>query len=201
MATIIAADEIKKTLPGYSPEKAESFHKESARLADKEFDRSLKTCSEPTVILMAGGSASGKTEYVSAHLRQQEALVFDGTLPTFKGARIKIKKSLKAGKQVEVHLIIPGSLQVAFFAFLNRDRKFSSLNFYRTHAGARETTLEIAQKYPEISVRVFISEIIDSTASKTMRFKEVQFNNKQEIIEYLKENQYTEEDIRDEVTR
>ena len=35
MALVISADEIKKQLPEYSPEKAEIFHRESARLADQ----------------------------------------------------------------------------------------------------------------------------------------------------------------------
>ena len=40
MADIISADEIKKQLPNYSPDKAEDFHHESAHQADKLF---LKT--------------------------------------------------------------------------------------------------------------------------------------------------------------
>ncbi len=34
---IISADEIKKNLKGYNPEKVEKFHTESAKIADKNF--------------------------------------------------------------------------------------------------------------------------------------------------------------------
>ena len=200
MAIIVSADEIKKTLSGYRPNRAEYFHKKSAQMADKEFKRALKTRPETKVVIMAGGSASGKTEYVSTYLEQQEIIVFDGTLPTFKGAKIKIRGVQKAGKQVEVHLVIPASLQKAFFAFLNRERKFSASNFYRTHAGARRSVLEIAIGCPEIPIRVFISDIT-SVNSKTMGFEELEFNGRQKLIEYLKNNQYTEENIRNEVVR
>ncbi len=200
MAIIISADEIKKTLSGYNPRQAESFHEKSARLADREFKRSLKTCSESKVIIMAGGAASGKTEYVSTYLKRQEVVVFDGTLPTFEGARIKIQGALKVVKAVEIHLVIPALLQSAFFTFLNRERKFPASNFYRTHAGARQSVLIITRKYPDIPVRIFISDI-DSLDSKTMSFKELEFVSRQKLIEYLKKNQYTEENIMNEVAQ
>jgi len=81
MAFIISADDIKKTLLGYVPEKSEFFHRESAKLADVQFAAALKDRPEKTVVLMAGGTASGKTEYVSAYLQKRRVIIFDGTLP------------------------------------------------------------------------------------------------------------------------
>jgi hypothetical protein len=40
---IIISDEIKKQLPNYSPDKAEAFHNESAKHADKQFTTALKS--------------------------------------------------------------------------------------------------------------------------------------------------------------
>jgi hypothetical protein len=60
MAYIISADEIKKTLQGYNPGRSEEFHSTAAKLADKAFVQALKDQSEETVILMCGGTASGK---------------------------------------------------------------------------------------------------------------------------------------------
>jgi len=40
-AILISADDIKKEIEGYSPEKAGEFHEQSARLADKRFDQIL----------------------------------------------------------------------------------------------------------------------------------------------------------------
>ena len=39
---IISADEIKKTLLGYDPEHSDLVHRESTRLADKNFKQALK---------------------------------------------------------------------------------------------------------------------------------------------------------------
>ena len=120
MAYIISADEIKETLPGYNPSKSESFHEESARRADKQFEQALEMRPEKSVVIMAGGSASGKTEYVTTYLQPDEIIVFDGTLPTFEGAKIKIRNTLKTGKKVEVHLVLPASLYKAFRAFFKQ---------------------------------------------------------------------------------
>ena len=93
MTTIVSADEIKKGLPDYSPEKAERFHTQSAKLADKEFESELKNSSFSEIILLCGGTASGKTEFLATHLaNRRECLVFDATLSTEEGARIKLKK-------------------------------------------------------------------------------------------------------------
>ena len=200
MAYIIAADEIKKTLPGYDPSKSEIFHSKSAKLADKEFEEALKIRSEEMIVIMAGGSASGKTEYVATYLKQEELIVFDGTLPTFEGAKIKIRKALKAGKKVEVHLVLPASLPKAFFAFLNRDRKFSPAHFYRTHSGSRQAVLEIAEQRADITIRVFISDF-NAVDLKTMNFEELSPDNTEILVEYLRDRQYTVTDIMNKVAR
>ena len=146
MAYIISADEIKKTLSGCDPGKSEMVHSKSTKLADKEFEQALKVRDEKTVIIMAGGSASGKTEYVATYLEQCKIIIFDYTMRSFKGAKIKIRKVLKTDKELEVHFVLPTSLPKAFFAFLNRDRKFPATHFYQTHSGSRKSVLEIAEK-------------------------------------------------------
>ena len=51
----------------YSPEKANDFHYDSAKNANKKFDQELKQIKgqNKKVILMCGGSASGKTEFIA----------------------------------------------------------------------------------------------------------------------------------------
>ena len=195
MAFIIAADAIKKTLAGYTPEESERFHKQSAKLADKEFQKAIKTRPERKVILMAGGTASGKTEYISTHLGDVPAIVFDGTLPTFQGAEIKIRAALKAKREVEIHLILPLVLSDAFFVFMHRERKFSVAHFYRTHSGCRKSVLAAAKTYDDIKVRVFLSEI-DTKNRPVMMFNEMIPPDRPRLLEYLVDNLYTEADIR-----
>ena len=65
VAYVIAADEIKKDIEGYDPAHWDQFHQASAKMADKMYDEAVKRRSERKVILLAGGAASGKSEYLS----------------------------------------------------------------------------------------------------------------------------------------
>lgn len=199
MAHIISADELKKTLEGYSPARSEGFHRESARLADAAFAKAMKDRPEPLVILMAGGSASGKSEYVSEYLEQEEVIVLDGTLPTFLGAEIKIKKALKAGKQVAIRCVLPESFLVAFAAFLNRDRKFSVEHFYRTHSNTRNTVLAVAKAYSDVAITIIMSTADYVESGSKMSFRELTFPDRGALIEFLNHQQYTEDRIKQAV--
>lgn len=41
---------------------------------------------------MAGGTASGKTEFASSYLIHKDQLVYDGTLKSFDGFKIKLER-------------------------------------------------------------------------------------------------------------
>jgi len=192
MAIVISADEIKKQLPNYSPYNAESFHRESARQADKLFTRTLKTSSYNKIILLNGGTASGKTEFLSTHLINEECIILDATLSTELGAKNKIRQIFKARKIPIIYTVIPDDLRRAFIAFLNRDRKFSDTHFYKTHAGSRKTLLWIAQNYPEIDINIIESSY---TLEDKLQFLKIQFDNRQKLIDYLVGKQLTENDI------
>lgn len=196
-AIIISADDIKKTLTGYIPAKSGQFHTESAKLADKEFLKAIKKLEYKQVILMSGGAASGKTEYVSEYLIKEQAIIMDGTLPTFEGAEIKIKNALKQGHTAAIHAVIPKNLKTAFLVFLQRERKFSPLHFYKTHSTSRKTLLQIASKYPDIPIKIIQSEYIELKESGSMKFSELSFEDKAHLIEYLKSIQYNEEHIKE----
>lgn len=195
MAYIISADDIKKTLPGYDPEHSDVLHRESAKLADKEYETAIKTRSENKVILMSGGTASGKTEYISEYLSKKSVIVFDGTLPSYEGAKIKIRKALKHGKIVEIHAVLPDDFLRALIAFLNRDRKFPPEHFYRTHSSSRKTLLEIAKNFPEVPICVVVSSYHKRGDSK-MLFKVLTARNREELIEFIEQNQYNEDEIK-----
>jgi len=192
MAQVISADELKKLLPNYSPDRAESFHHESAKQADKIFTRALKTNLSKEVILLNGGTASGKTEFLSTQLSNKDSIIFDATLSTELGAKNKIRQILKAGKIPVVYSIIPDDLRRAFIAFLNRDRKFSDLHFYKTHSGSRKTLLWIAQNYPQIEINIVESSY---TPDGKLQFLQLLFDKRQKLIEYLTGKQLTENDI------
>jgi len=192
MADIIAADEIKKQLPNYSPDKAEDFHRESAHQADKLFSKTLKTSSLRDVILLNGGTASGKTEFLLTQLINKNCIIFDATPATEEFAKNKIREIKKLNKLPIVYSVIPDDLRRAFIAFLNRDRKFSDRHFYKTHSGSRKTLLWMAQNYPDLEM-----SIVESSYSPTgkLQFLQIQFDTRQKLIKYVTGKQLTENDI------
>jgi hypothetical protein len=131
MAIIISADELKKTIPGYDPNQSHVVHIESAKMADALYAKTVKESDFEEVILLSGGAASGKTEFMSEYLANEPYIIVDGTLPTPLGARIKAQKALKHGKKVTIVAVWPADLRIAFAAFLQRDRKFPDEHFYR----------------------------------------------------------------------
>ncbi len=198
MAYIISADDIKNTLPGYDPKHSEILHHKSAHIADRTYAEALKNRSENTVILMSGGAASGKTEYVSAYLHRRKAIIFDGTLPTYEGAKIKIRKAERCKKKIEIHAVLPEDLLIAFVAFLNRDRKFPSEHFYRTHSESRKTLLEIAKNFPSIPIVIIMSFYLRQKNNSKMTFGVLRGIERRVVVEFLEKNQYTEEEIKRE---
>lgn len=191
-AIIISIDDFKKTIPGYNPNRAALVHRQSAKMADAEFDRQLKQSDYKKVILIGGGSASGKTEFINAHLYEEDAIIFDSTFSSVIGAEIKIKKILKAKKAIEVVIIIPENLKQAYWAFLGRDRKFESEVFYRTHSGCRAVCAWLIQNYPNIPLRLIVSRF----SGKKVIYKEADYSSKQELFDYIKRIQMTEQEIR-----
>lgn len=192
-ACYISIDDLKERIERYSPDKAEEFHTASAKLADKLFEEKLKTEPAGEVVLLCGGTASGKTEFYSEYLADQACIVFDSTLSTIEGTKIKLRKIKKAKMTPVIAAVVPDDVQRSFKAFLGRRRVFRAEHFYRTHAGSRKTLLWIAQEYPSVEIRLY-----ESTYKKrgTLRFRRIAFQNRPKLIEYLKEIQYTENQIK-----
>ena len=191
VSILVSADDIKKELTGYRPEKAGEFHSESAKLADKRFDELLKKVDLKTVILMSGGPASGKTEFVSEYLMEQDCLIYDGILPTENGAKIKIDHIKKTGKDIRICAVWPEDLRQAYVAFLHRDRKFSDEHFFEKHASARKTLLRIAVDYEDVEIKLYKSAYLE----EDLYFTEEKFDTRASLVAYLDDNQYNKEDI------
>lgn len=191
MAIVISADEIKKGLKGYNPKFAERFHAESAKIADQEFEKAVKNTSFKEIILVCGGSASGKSEFLSTQLTRKKSVIFDGTLSSTKRAERKLKIIIKENKTPIIYAVIPDNLKRAYGAFLRRERKFSDSHFYRTHSSSRKTLLWIALNHP----RIKINTIESSISSGDLQFTGIKIETKQKLIEYLTGLQMTQDDI------
>ena len=197
MAIIISADELKKTIPGYDPSLSHMVHTESAKLADALYAKTVGESHLKEVILLSGGAASGKTEFMSEYLANEPCIIVDGTLPSLQGARIKARKAHKCGKKVTVVAVWPADLRVAFAAFLQRDRKFPDEHFYRTHSQSRKTLLEIAKSDLDVEIKIYENHYEDNEIT----FYEYSFDSKAQLIEKLESSQYTEQGIINIITQ
>lgn len=195
---IISIDELKKALPGYSPEKADEFHIESAKLANKLFDQELRKIKNQKVVLMCGGSASGKSEFIEKFFITEkfDGIIFDSTLSKIDGAKIKIKKIKKLGNAPIVCFILPDDLKRCFAAFNKRDRKIPETRFYATHSGARQVALWLAKENSGIEILIYQNSYQPKNLKEDqLSFSVVEFETKKEMINFLEEKQISEEEI------
>lgn len=156
---IIEVDEYKKQVVGYDANKSEEFHLESAKLADKDFTNCLKSKKYRRVIFMAGGTASGKTEFASSYLTHKDQLVYDGTLKSFDGFKIKLERIERYDKnnsKIKVVLIIPLDWVKSFEAFLKRERKMKNVIFFETQIKSKLTVVKILRN-TKVRVEIFVS--------------------------------------------
>jgi len=189
-AVVIDMDIIKTALPGYKPSNAKKYHEESSQLAKNALKYVLTFCSYNTVTLMGGGSASGKTEYVSSEKCDKTCIVFDGTLANVKSLERKLAQIKKSNKTAEVCMVIPGNLTDTFNTFLMRDRKVPAEVFYQTHTGCRKTLLWLTQNHPEIKIEIIIN-LSDSSVMEKKNFASIQERDK-----FIQDLQISDEDIR-----
>ena len=178
---IIEVDEYKKQIPGYDPEKSESFHSQSAKLADKDFQKYLKTGKFREVIFMAGGTASGKTEFAFSYLDKKHQLVYDGTLKNFSGFKIKvsnIKRYAKNNPKIKVVLILPEYWISALGVFLSRERKMELNTFFITHSRSAQSVSEVL-KNTDYIVDVYVSSFDDE--KNKLQYAKLSISRKQKI--------------------
>jgi len=197
MAFIISADDLKKTIPGYNPSQSHLVHTQSAKLADALYTKTINESDLKEVVLLSGGAASGKTEFMSEYLADRPCIIVDGTLPSLQGALIKTQKAQKRGKKVVIVAVWPADLKVAFAAFLQRDRKFPDEHFYRTHSQSRKALLEIAKSDLPVEIRLYENQFEDGE----LTFYEYTFDSKAQLIEKLEHSQYTEQEIINIITQ
>jgi hypothetical protein len=199
MLKIISIDEIKKSLPGYSPERADEFQQEAARIANKLFSNELKESKNANrrIVLTCGGSASGKTEFIDKFLPQEyEGLVFDSTLSSIETARIKIKEVYKSGNVPVICFIFPDTLKRAYAAFNNREMHIPLYRFYQTHSGSRATVLYLVKNFPDVEVFMYKNRYDPNLIEEDfLQYEYIEFASKNEMIEFLEDLQYSEEEI------
>ena len=184
MKTVIEVDEFKKVLKGYDPNNSEDFHVASAKLADKEFLRQLKLSKFEKVIFMAGGVASGKSEFASSYyLDSENILIYDGTLKNTEGFKIKYKKikNIQPEAEIEIVYILPKSIREAYIAFCNRERKMTRSTFIETHINSKLSFAQLAKFYPEVNCKVYINDLTSKNSYERL------VSSRDKIINYIED--------------
>jgi hypothetical protein len=183
---IIEIDAFKKQIEGYDPKRSEDFHEESAKLADRYFYAELKTGKYSEVVFLAGGAASGKTEFASIFLQDTKMLVYDGTMQNITGFEIKLKKIIKyiPSVKIKVILITPADLSVAYKVFLGRERVMNDDTFVRTQINSKLSVLKILDKYPDIEVQIFTNFINESLNASSI-FQKIESEDIPSVLEHI----------------
>ena len=159
---IIEVDEYKNKLENYDPKRSEEFHVESAKLADIDFIKQLKTQKYKRIIFMAGGTASGKTEFAYTYLlKNKHDLVYDGTLKNYEGFKVKLDKINRYSKNnpsIKIILIMPQDINLSFGAFLKRERIMNNSTFFKTQINSKITIAKILDN-TKFRVDVYVSSV------------------------------------------
>lgn len=192
-ALVIAADEYKTRIPGYKDELADYFHGESSKLIDRVFPLVLKDPYFEKAIFMGGGPGSGKTEVgIKSVEGSPKTFILDGTFAT-KRAYNSLKQAIEAGKDVSITAVYTDPLKAYIFKN-QRDRALNDEAFIKKHAGFREMMVKVATELPNIKIN-----IIENKGNIKGSIN-LSFDNHQELIDYLKENLYSEAEIRSLIT-
>ncbi len=162
---IIEVDDYKNKIESYDPKRSEDFHIESGKMADKDFISQLKTQKYKRIIFMAGGTASGKTEFAYSYFSEQSnlnnkyTLVYDGTLKNYDGFKTKMDKIERYAKNkpsVKIILVIPRNINSSLAAFLKRERKMEIKTFFNTQINSKTTVAKVL-KDTKYKVDIYIS--------------------------------------------
>ena len=185
---IIEVDKYKEIIAGYDPAHSDNVHIESAKMADKDFEKLIKERKFKEVIFMSGGTASGKSEFAIQNYRESEdLLVLDATLKNTEGFKIKYKLIKKYQKEASIKIIhvAPIFWPDALDAFYGRERKMKIENFWITHIDSKKTIISILREYKE----VVLDLILSSYSGKVISFKKFDINNcSDEIVISIIEN-------------
>lgn len=162
---IVAADDAKYVIPGFSAEKSTDYHEASSTFAKKYYDELL---AEPDtthlpVLFTAGGTGAGKSTALKGHTGDFGSYnaVYDGNMANFETARGKIDKALKSGRSVQVVYVDRDPVTSFRDGVIPRIAKEGRLitvsTHINTHVNSRETVKQLDVHYAKetnVSVRV-----------------------------------------------
>jgi major membrane immunogen (membrane-anchored lipoprotein) len=121
----------------------------SRALAKEMYRRSLGK--GHLVVFSAGGAGSGKSTTIGLYEMKGAEVVYDTTLSDLTGSMERIQQALDAGSEVQIIYVYRDPVDAFVNGVLPRaeenGRTVGLNEFINTHLGARESLLQISQKY------------------------------------------------------
>jgi len=159
---IIDPDLIKKRFNDYDPKN----HDKYSEMAKSEYDEALKTNTNPTLHITAGGAASGKSEFVVRGLENQgfDGVLLDNVMGNFESAKTKILKAFAAKKKVVIDAIVPNIERAWKYAQkrgMETGRFVPLETFVEGHIGVIETLKRVIKEFPQVKI------VLNDTRAKT----------------------------------
>lgn len=196
---IVAGDEAKYSMNGFNATMSGIFHEPASALAKVKYDQLLAdpTTSNKPVMLMAGGSGSGKTTGVklTGHDLNDYAAVIDTNSNKLGSASNKINQALATGRPVEINYVYRDPHD----AFKNgvvpraidKGRIISVDTHIDTHFNSLKVVKELQAKYAD-NPNVNINIIDNSLGKGKQAFS---------TLAKLPESSYNESNIKPELER
>lgn len=173
---IVAGDEAKYVIPGFSSEHSGSFHEPASALAKVKYDQLLEdpaTAGQP-VLIMGGGTGAGKTSALKSVLGQSGqslddyAAVVDTNSNKLDSTEQRIQQALQSGRPVDLTYVYRDPVDSFKNGVVPRaavqGRIVPVAAHVDTHAGALDVIQALATKYkdsPDVTINV-----IDNSAGK-----------------------------------
>lgn len=182
----ISGDEIKKMNGGdYAPENSRAYSVEAYKQAEHEIVNGPKK----DIIMLGGGPGAGKSEMVAKALKANgfDGLLYDTTLSNYEGTKHLIDLAKKAGKNVEIHAILPDIGEARIHTIereIQTGRPVTDEDFARGHAGFVETLSRLIENGDIAPENVHLTDARGADALKSA-----------DPLATLKEVGYTKEDI------
>lgn len=198
---IVSGDEAKFIIPEFAPDKSVPYHEPASGFAKNHYKNLLAdpaTQGEP-VMIMAGGSGSGKTSALRDVMSQEGkhldgyAAVVDTNLTTLEGANSRIQAALETGRPVEINYVYRDPTDAFVNGVVPRaartGRVVTDQIHADTHSGSLNTVLQLSEIYKD-NPNVHIN-VIDNSLGKG--------NSTISNLDLLKDKVYNRDQIQQDV--
>lgn len=193
-AVVIGSDDLKDYFgKDYNIKK----HPVYSEAADNLFRRAVVESKEDTVKFLAGGTGSGKSDFLVPNVSEEfPGVVYDSTAWNPEGLLKQIEFVQSKGKKAEVYGIIPNLERSRAYTFLREaagKHPVTEAAFVNTHAGAIQTMLEAIKR----GVDVYVLDTRTITSAAQAEDAE-QLPNPVALLESVKySKEYVREKIKD----